>query len=258
MSRRTPLPPPPPPAHLRSWPDRAALLADRALALAHLGGRVLGPAALAAYWLLTLGVEAGWALIALVLKAFVDGTDDAMALMSLPLAGIGLATLLTAGIFLAESVGRARRVRALMAEWAALDSDPGADAGLRMPARSLSWLLTSFVAGAAGLGVALVVPATAVRGEDTYTDVAYAMVAGTVLWIAGLAGVTRAVAHYRWALRLRPPATPATPTDPPTPTDPATPATMAAPATPAASATPAAPPTPLPPPTGRNAPPEGR
>ncbi|MFJ8002015.1 hypothetical protein ACIQ7D_33740 [Streptomyces sp. NPDC096310] len=206
MSRRRPLPPPPPPAHLRSWPDRAALLADRAGVLAYLGGRSLGPAALVVFWLLVLGVQFGWALVGGVLVALADGMDPISAVLTVPLLALGLGALIPAGVFLGLSVRKERVMRGLMTRWAELDSDPEGDARLRMPGRSLSWLLTSFAAGAAGLWIAFVVPANAVRGEDTYAEVTYAMGAGTLLWIAGLTGVARAVGHYRWALRLVGPA----------------------------------------------------
>ncbi|MFE3737286.1 hypothetical protein [Streptomyces sp. NPDC059134] len=206
MSRRRPLPPPPPPAHLRSWPDRAALLADRAGVLAYLGRRSLGPAALVVFWLLVLGVQFGWALIGGVLVALGDGTDPLGAVLTVPVLAVGLGALVTAGVFLGLKVREERVMRVLMTRWAELARDPEGDAPLRMPGRSLSWLLTSFAAGAAGLWIAFVVPATAVRGEDTYAEVAYAMGAGTLLWIAGLTGVARAVGHYRWALRLAGPA----------------------------------------------------
>ncbi|MFJ2177316.1 hypothetical protein ACIOHE_31045 [Streptomyces sp. NPDC087851] len=207
MSRRTPLPPPPPPAHLRSWPDRAALLADRAGVLAYLGGRSLGPAALVAFWALVLGVQFGWGLVGGVLVSFANGSDDPISVMiAMPVLAVGLGALITAGVFLGLSVRKERTMRGLMSQWAALDSDPEGDARLRMAGRSLSWLLTSFAVGATGLWIAFVVPATAERGEDTYMEVAYAMGAGTVLWIAGLIGVARAVGHYRWAVRLVVPA----------------------------------------------------
>ncbi|MFC9426415.1 hypothetical protein [Streptomyces sp. NPDC056987] len=202
MSRRTPLPPPPPPEHLRSWPDRAALLADRAGVLSYLGGRSLGPVELVRFWLLVLGVQFGWFLVGQVLVSLGNGADPLGVMFAVPFLAIGLGVLVTAVVFLGLSVREERAVRGLMTRWAALDSDPEADSGLRMAGRSLSWLLTSFVAGAAGLCIAFVVPAMAERGEDTYAEVAYAMGVGTILWIAGLIGVTRAVGHYRWAVRL--------------------------------------------------------
>ncbi|MEV7865155.1 hypothetical protein AB0P17_03405 [Streptomyces sp. NPDC088124] len=202
MSRRTPLPPPPPPEHLRSWPDRAALLADRARALTYLGGRSLGPAALVRFWLLVVGVQFGWFLVGELLVSLADGVDPLGVVFAVPFLAIGLGVLVTAVVFLGLSVREERAMRGLMTQWAALDLDPRADAGLRMAGRSLSWLLTSFVAGATGLAIAFVVPAMAERGEDTYAEVAYGMGAGTVLWIAGLIGVVRAVGHYRWAVRL--------------------------------------------------------
>lgn len=202
MSRRGPLPPPPPPVHLRSWPGRDALLADRHGVLADLGRRSLGAGALALFWLLVAGVQLGWALIGAALTSADGGFDPIGAVLVAVLATLGLGIMLGAGIVLGILVRRQRVMRGLMVRWAELESDPAGDARFRMAGPSLWWLLTSFVACAVGLWIALVVPATAEAGEDTYMEVVYGMGAGTVFWIAGLIGGARAVEHYRWAVRL--------------------------------------------------------
>ena len=98
MSRRGPLPPPPPPVHLRSWPDRDALLADRHGVLADLGRRSLGAGALALFWLLVAGVQLGWALVGGALISTDGGVDPISAVLVAVLATLGLGVMLGAGM----------------------------------------------------------------------------------------------------------------------------------------------------------------
>ncbi|WP_405795610.1 hypothetical protein [Streptomyces sp. NBC_01506] len=205
MSRRAAsLPPPPPPVHIRTWPDDTAMLTDRAGVLGWLVGRSMGPARLTQYVLLVVGVQFGWLMAGGALRALADeGTADPLALPLIALlAAFGLGAMTACGIVLGLLLRRDGAMRRLIHQWAALASDPVRDARLRLPVVSLCWLLVSFLAGAFGLWLALETPASARRGEDTYADVTYFMGAGTLFWIAGLIGATKAVAHYRWAVRL--------------------------------------------------------
>lgn len=178
------------------------MLADRAAVLSDLGGRSLGAAALVVFWLLVAGVQLGWGVVGVALTVSADGLAPFGVLIRAALGAVGLGAMVAPVIFLGLSVQRHRTTRSLMEQWAALASHRAGDARFRMAGASLAWLLTSFAAGAAGLWLALVVPAAARAGEDTYGGVTYAMGAGTLLWIAGLIGAARAVGHYRWAIRL--------------------------------------------------------
>jgi hypothetical protein len=219
MSARPALPPPPPPPHIRSWPDRAALLADRAGILGYLAKRSLGAGALVIFWLLVAGAQLGWGMIGSALVSLSGGSGMFVDAVVAFLGTVGVGFLLAAAAVLVLLVRRDQRVRELMAQWGALDSDPVADRRFRLPGLSLWWLLTSFLAGAFGLWIAFAVPAGARAGEDTYAGVAYAMGAGTILWIAALIGASRAVRHFRWALRLG--AVPRAPVGPPLSSGPA-------------------------------------
>lgn len=197
------LPPSPPPVHLRTWPDAEALLADRAGILGWLVKHSMGPARFIQFLLLVVGVQFGWLMAGEALKALDEGAGDPVGvLLGAVLAAFGLGVMTAAGIVLFLLVRRDGAMRRLTHEWAALAGDPVRDARLRLPGMSLCWLLVSLLAGAFGLWLALETPANARRGQDTYTEVAYVIGAGTLFWIAGLIGVAKAVAHYRWAVRL--------------------------------------------------------
>lgn len=62
MSRRTLLPPPPP-EYIWAWPDREALLADRARAMGALIRFSIGVPRLLLLWLTAAGFAVGWGLI---------------------------------------------------------------------------------------------------------------------------------------------------------------------------------------------------
>ncbi|MET4924643.1 hypothetical protein P3L51_20180 [Streptomyces sp. PSRA5] len=204
MSRRSsPLPPPPPPVHIRTWPDEQALLAERATVLGWLVGRGMGPARLAQFLLLVAGVEFGWLMAGGGLDGLAgEDIDPITLILGAVLAAFGLGVMTAAGIVLGLLLRRDVAMYRLTRQWAALTSDPVGDPRLRLPGVSLCWLLISLLVGVAGLWLSLETPATARRGEDTYMEVAYVMGAGALLWIAGLIGVTKAVTHYRWAVRL--------------------------------------------------------
>ncbi|MET9553290.1 hypothetical protein [Streptomyces sp. NPDC006645] len=204
MSRRpSPLPPPPPPVHIRAWPDEQAMLTERARILDWLVRHGMGPARLTQFLLLVVGVEVGWLIAGGGLSGVVeDGVDPITAALGVALTAFGLGVMTAAGIVLGLLLRRDVAMHRLTRQWAALASDPAGDARLRLPGVSLCWLLISFAVGVLGLWLSLETPATARRGEDTYVEVAYVMGAGALLWIAGLIGVTKAVTHYRWAVRL--------------------------------------------------------
>ncbi|MEV8362974.1 hypothetical protein [Streptomyces niveus] len=202
MSRR-PSPLPPPPVHIRAWPDEGAMLAERATILDWLVRRGMGPTRLTQFLLLVVGVEFGWLMAGEGLLGLLEvGVDVITAGLGVVLVALGLGIMTAAGIVLGLLLRQDVAMYRLTRQWAALASDPAGDARLRLPGLSLCWLLISFVAGALGLWLSLETPASARRGEDTYMEVAYVMVAGVLLWIAGLIGVTKAVTHYRWAVRL--------------------------------------------------------
>ncbi|MFC8075145.1 hypothetical protein ACFUN8_06365 [Streptomyces sp. NPDC057307] len=204
MSRRSsPLPPPPPPVHIRTWPDEQALLAERARILDWLVGHGMGPARLTQFLLLVGGMEFGWLMAGGGLQGMiVEDVDPITLIFGVLLAAFGLGVLTAAGIVLGLLLRRDVAMHRLTRQWAALASDPVGDRRLRLPGVSLCWLLISFLVGVLGLWLSLETPASARRGEDTYGEVAYVMGAGALLWIGGLIGVTKAVTHYRWAVRL--------------------------------------------------------
>ncbi|MGW0530765.1 hypothetical protein [Streptomyces sp. NPDC003032] len=203
MPSRT-LPPPPPPLHLRTWPDRQTMLTDRGLALHELQRRHLGVHRLLFLWLCGFGGVIGWVLLVQPLRLIED--KDATGLILGPvLAILGLAALGPAVVGVALSVRRDRRIRELSDTWLAFDSHPASDARLRSPGLSLLWLLSSLAVCALGLWTSFSAAAYAEPGRDTYADVALGMGAGLIVWLTGLMGATKAISHYRWALRkLRP------------------------------------------------------
>ncbi|MFJ8694886.1 hypothetical protein [Streptomyces roseolilacinus] len=203
------LPPPPPPPHLRTWPDREALLADRDRAMGELGGRMLGGGRLGVFLLWLLLLEVGWGLVGAALVTFDEALDPLGAAVSVVLAGLGAGALLPAAYFQVAGVRRDLTARRLFVRWAALDRAPDRDARHRAAGPSLTWLLVSFALCAAGLGLCVAVPVSARPGTTTYAEVAYGVGAGFLLWLTGLAGAAKAVAHYRLAVRLLSPAPPA-------------------------------------------------
>lgn len=179
------------------------MLTERAKILDWLVRRGMGPARLAQFLLLVAGVEFGWLLAGGGLQGLAEEGIDPITLgFGVLLVAFGLGTMTAAGIVLGLLLRRDIAMYRLTRQWAALASDPTGDARLRLPGVSLCWLLISFVAGVVGLWLSLETPASARRGEDTYAEVAYVMGAGVLLWVGGLIGVTKAVTHYRWAVRL--------------------------------------------------------
>lgn len=198
------LPPPPPPAHLRAWFDEhslRAVRADRARFLGELGRRSLGFGRLLLLWAVAAVFVLGWTFVGMALMAF-EAHDPFSYLFGLIFAVLGVGVLIPAGFWFAWGAKRDRQVRRLLCAWADLDRDPHADAALRAPGRSLTWLLASFALGAVGLWVTFGTAVTARPGADSYGEVAYFMGLGMILWITGLLGLGKAGAHYRWAVRV--------------------------------------------------------
>ncbi|MFF7437886.1 hypothetical protein [Streptomyces sp. NPDC008122] len=209
MSPRTPLPPPPPPAELRSWPDREALLADRALALDALGRRLLGVGRLTLFLVWFLLLQLGWGLIGLLLIALGSPYPDPMTTVVMGFAAVlGIGAFVPAVWLTVRSLRRDRTVRERLAQWAALDRHPPTDARVSAPVLSVVWLLLSFAMCGVGLWMGFAVPAGVSR-DDGYGLVAYGMGVALILWITGLTGVAKAVGHYRFAVRLNGPRRPA-------------------------------------------------
>lgn len=203
MSRRIPLPPPPPPAEIQSWPDREALLVDRALAMDELGRRLLGGRRLTLFLVWFVLLEIGWSFVGVALTAFDHGQIDPITLMLVMFSTcVGLAILVPAVWMTVRGILRDRVARERLAQWAALDSHPATDARLRAPTLGLCWLLLSFAMCAVGLWISFAVPAGTSREDGGYGFVAYGMGIGLILWITGLVGLTKAVGHYRFAVRL--------------------------------------------------------
>ncbi|MEV6698566.1 hypothetical protein AB0M68_15495 [Streptomyces sp. NPDC051453] len=200
------LPPPPPPVRLRAWPDRQTLLTDRGMALDELRRTYLAAHRLLLLWLCAFGGVIGWALLVQPFQLIED--KDPLTFVFGPVFVIlGLAALAPAVVGVVLGMRRDRHIRELADAWAALDTDPAADARLRSPGASLTWCLSSLVVCALGLWASLGTAAYAEPGRDTYVDVTFGMGAGIILWLTGLIGIRKALGHYRWAVRRLSPAT---------------------------------------------------
>ncbi|CAM5696329.1 hypothetical protein [Streptomyces aurantiogriseus] len=204
MSRVT-LPPPPPPPHIRTWPDRSALLADRQRALDELHRRSLGVHRVLLLWLQALAAVIGWSLLVLPVQQF-EEKDPTAFLLGPVFALLGLAALAPSVVAVVLAIRRDHQIRQLIDAWLALDSHPLSDARLRSPGLSLFWLLSSLTVAAIGLWASFAAVAGARPGRSTYAEVALGMGIGMILWLTGLIGVVKAVRHYRWALRALGPA----------------------------------------------------
>ncbi|MFE6784275.1 hypothetical protein ACFVFF_18655 [Streptomyces sp. NPDC057680] len=202
MSPRNPLPPPPPPAEIRSWPDRDARLADRALALDELGRRLLGGGRLAMFLLGFLLLQLGWGLVGvLVIAIGRPHFEPVMLLTGLVTAVLGIGALVPAVWLTVRSLRRDRTVRERLVQWAELDRHGPTDARLRAPVLSACWLLLSFAMCGFGLWMGFAVPAGVSR-YDGYGLVAYGMGVAMIFWVTGLTGLVKAMGHYRFAVRL--------------------------------------------------------
>ncbi|MFD9794809.1 hypothetical protein ACFWXK_28115 [Streptomyces sp. NPDC059070] len=206
MSPRTPLPPPPPPVGIRTWPDRDALLADRAAVLDDLLVRQLGRGRIAAHWGWAVLLGTGWSFVGTAVIAFLESLDALSALFGMVCLVIGVATLVPTAVAIVAGLRKDARMRQLLAQWAALDRHPATDARRRAPGLFLAWLLPGALMCAIGLYACVTVPAGARPGADTYGTVVLGMGLGLVCWLTGLIAVGKALAHRRWALRLTAPA----------------------------------------------------
>jgi hypothetical protein len=201
-------PPPPPPAYVSGWPDRSALLADRGRALEELRRRSLGVHRVLLLWLLAVSAIIGWALLVLPLQQL-EQRDPTGFILGPLFAVLGLASLAPSVVAVVLAVRRDRHISQLLDAWLRLDSHPPTDDRLRSSGLSLFWLLSSLVVCAFGLWTSFAGVAEARPGRDAYSDVVLVMGIGFILWLTGLIGVAKAVRHYRWAVRVLGPRTPA-------------------------------------------------
>ncbi|MEU0834711.1 hypothetical protein ACNPQM_26950 [Streptomyces sp. NPDC056231] len=202
MSRRALLPPPPPPVEIRSWPDREALLADRAVVLGELVTLYVGRGRLVLLWLWGVLCALGWSLVGTAILTFEESYDIFSAVLGVVLAALGACCVVPSVVFVVVGLRRDRQIRRLLYAWGELDRDPDGDMRLRAPGASLAWMLPSFALCAVGLYACVAVPANAAAPEDTYGAVALVMGLGMIGWLLGLIGVTKAFAHRRWVLRV--------------------------------------------------------
>ncbi|MER5848624.1 hypothetical protein ABT126_16585 [Streptomyces sp. NPDC002012] len=202
MFSRVQLPPPPPPVEIRAWPDREALLADRAVVLGELVKMHVSPGRLAVLWLWGALCAVGWSLVGSAIVTFEQSYDIFSTVIGVILVGMGACCMVPAIILVVVGLRRDRHIRRLLAAWGGLDRDPVRDARLRMPGVSLVWLLMSFALCALGLYACIAVPATVEAGRGAYGLVALVMGLGMTGWIVGLIGTTKAFAHRRWVLRV--------------------------------------------------------
>ncbi|MFK3732620.1 hypothetical protein ACI2LJ_20395 [Streptomyces sp. NPDC088090] len=206
MPPRTPLPPPPPPAELRSWPDRDALLADRALALDVLLRRLLGGSRFALFAGSVLVLQLGWGMVGVTLVGLGTGAilDPVAFFVGLVVSVLGLGVLVPGVRLAVRGVRQDRVARERLLRWAALDRHGPTDGRLRAPVLSACWMVLSAVLCGLGLWLGFAVPAGA-DPSDGLGTVAYGMGVALVLWINGLIGLFKAVGHYRTVLRVVPP-----------------------------------------------------
>ncbi|MFG3531596.1 hypothetical protein ACGF8B_33395 [Streptomyces sp. NPDC047917] len=202
MSRRAQLPPPPPPVEIRSWPDREAMLTDRAAVLGELVRAHVAPGRLAMLWLWGSICALGWLLVGTAIMTFEESYDIISAGIGVIIAAMGVGCMVPAVVLVVVGLRRDRRIRRLLDAWGALDRDPARDAALRMPGAGTAWLVMSFVLCAVGLVTCFAVPAAATAERDSYSLVALTMGLGLVAWLVGLIGVVKAFAHRRWVRRV--------------------------------------------------------
>jgi hypothetical protein len=162
----------------------------------------IGPVPLLLLWLTAAGFAIGWAMFGAALQMFAEGVDVFSHLFGVIAAAIGLAFMIPTGLVIGFGIARDAEVRRRLRCWSALTRDPAGDARYGAPGLSLLWFLPSFLLCAYGLWLSFTVPAGARPGKDTLAGVALLMGLGLILWITGLIGITKAVSHYRWALRL--------------------------------------------------------
>ncbi|MFF3751175.1 hypothetical protein ACFYYH_12030 [Streptomyces sp. NPDC002018] len=202
VAGRLRLPPPPPPPHLRSWPDREALLADRAATMAALAGRRLGIGRLVLLWLTGAVAALGWASVGLAIQSFEQGgLGQVTGLVALFLAAV---LLIPAGVALGYWLERGRTVRQRLEAWAELDQDPPRDLRVRAHGRSVMWLLLSVVLCALGVWATAAAWTGAAPGPGSVTvgETVYALGLAVTALATGVLGAVQSYAHQAWSGRL--------------------------------------------------------
>ncbi|MFJ8002014.1 hypothetical protein ACIQ7D_33735 [Streptomyces sp. NPDC096310] len=197
MITRRPLPPSPPPEELRDWPDDAARLADRSLALAELSRRALGIVRLLLLWLLGAVAVLGWACVGLAVQSFGEGGFDPVAgVVALVLAAV---LLVPAAVALGFWLNQGRVIRRRLEEWADLDPAPVSEAQSLAHRRSVLWLLPSValcLAGACVMGLAL---AEASSKASKVSGTTYLTGLGATVLLTGVVGLAQSLLQRRWS-----------------------------------------------------------
>ncbi|MEV7088974.1 hypothetical protein AB0O07_24325 [Streptomyces sp. NPDC093085] len=202
MITRRPLPPAPPPEDEPAWPDEAALLAERATALAELTRRGLGVARLLGLWLLAGAAALGWACVALAVQSLGEtGFDPVGGAVALFLAAL---LLIPAAVGFGFWLHRGAVIRQRLTAWAELTDEPAADERALAHSRSVLWLLPSVVLSPAGAGVIGVALAEASSRETAVSGTAYQLGLGATILLTGAVGIAQALTQRHWAVRLRP------------------------------------------------------
>lgn len=183
---------------MRAWPDREALLADRALAIGELQRRGLTLGRLLLLWAYGLVAWLGWALFSLGIGSFLDGSADYVT-GSVELV-FGLCFLLPAMIGIGFAVARDGAIRGRLNAWAALGPDRENDRRLRAGGRCAVWLGLS--AGLCVVGLLLVLTGVAQPDSSGVGMAAYLVGIGVIALVIGALGAMRALGHQRWAGRL--------------------------------------------------------
>ncbi|MBT2384647.1 hypothetical protein [Streptomyces sp. ISL-11] len=194
------LPPPPPPAHLRTWPDRPAQLADRARAIHHLVHTALDPRRLLLLWLLTGLCMLGWVFAVLGLETVADGGVARYAYAPAFLV-LALCAAVPSALGIRSGLKKDRLIRGRLRRWAALDRDPSGDAAFRAAGLTRFWLLMSVLPSVAAVCVGgsyiaevLTGPLPGINGST----LAYAVGLTAPLAATGAQGLAKALAHRAW------------------------------------------------------------
>ncbi|MFJ2177320.1 hypothetical protein ACIOHE_31070 [Streptomyces sp. NPDC087851] len=203
MIPRRPLPPPPPSEELRAWPDEAARLADRSMALAELSRRGLGIARLLLLWLLGAVAVLGWASVGLAIQSFGEGGFDPVGgIVALILAAI---LLVPVAIALGFWLRKGRVIRLRLEEWADLDPAPVGEAQSLSHRRSVLWLLPSVALCLAGVGLVGIALAEASERTSKVSGTTYQVGLGVTVLLTGILGLTQALAQRRWSAQFHQP-----------------------------------------------------
>jgi hypothetical protein len=170
--------------------------------MAELHRRSIDPKRLLLLWLTAAGFALGWVFFATMLEVVAEELDPFSIVFAATLGLLGVGCMIPTGLVVGLGIARDAETRRRLWQWTALDWDPARDARFGSPVLSLAWFVPSFLLCASGLFLSFAVPAGARPGEDTPAGVALLMGLGLIMWLTGLIGVTKAVSHYRWAVRL--------------------------------------------------------